>query len=73
VAIGPLSFDIEIFAYIKTTDMGEFLAIREDLYLEIMREVEAAGTALAPPAQIQYNETARPVSAKVGDLSEASG
>lgn len=59
VTIGPLSLDIEILAFIKTTDMNKFLAIREDLFLEILREVKDAGTALAPPAQIQYEGSAQ--------------
>lgn len=71
VTIGPLSLDIEIFAYVKTEDMNSFLAIREDLFLEILREVEAAGTALAPPAQIQYNESALPVGANVAGSSDS--
>ena len=69
VAIGPLSLDIEILAYIKTTDYNKFLAIREDLLLCILREVDEAGTALAPPAQLQYNESARPVTPVVKNSS----
>ena len=58
VAVGPLSLDVEIFAYVMTRDNNEFLAIREELYLKILREVEAAGTALAPPAQTTYLRSA---------------
>jgi MscS family membrane protein len=49
VAVGPHSLDLEIFAYVKTSDWNEFLAIREKLFMRILREVEEAGTALAPP------------------------
>ena len=69
VTIGPLSLDIEILAYIKTTDYNEFLAIREDLFLEILREVKDAGTALAPPAQIQYEESTQLITPEVKDSS----
>ena len=69
VAIGPMSLDIEILAYIKTTDYNKFLAIREDLLLCILREVDEAGTALAPPAQVQYNESAQPVTPVVKNSS----
>ncbi len=71
VAIGPLSLDVEIFAYIKTDDWSKFLSIREDIFFEILREVEEAGTALAPPAQLQYNESANPIGAGVEDSSNS--
>jgi hypothetical protein len=54
VAVGPHSLDLEIFASVKTSDWNEFLAIREKLFMRILREVEEAGAALAPPAQITY-------------------
>jgi len=47
VAAGPNSLDVEIHAYIMTTDWNEFLEIREDLLMLVLREVEAAGTLLA--------------------------
>ena len=47
VAAGPNSLDVEIHAYIMTTDWNEFLEIREDLLMLILREVEAVGTTLA--------------------------
>lgn len=65
VAVGPCSLDLEIFAYVKTNDWGEFLAIRKELLLRILGVVEEAGTALAPPAQTTYlrpaEATAEPV------------
>jgi MscS family membrane protein len=69
VTIGPLSLDIEILAYIKTTDFDKFLAIQEDLFLEILREVKDAGTALAPPAQIQYEDSVKAVTSMAKDSS----
>jgi MscS family membrane protein len=55
VAVGPLSLDLEIFAYIKTSNTNEFLAIREELFMKVLGVIEEAGTALAPPAVVQYN------------------
>jgi MscS family membrane protein len=51
---GEYSFDLEVFAYIATTDYTESLEIAEDLNLRIMDIVAAAGTQFAVPSQIQY-------------------
>ena len=55
VAFGPYSLDLEIFAYVKTRDYSEFLAVREDLYLRIMDVVAASGTGFAFPSQTLYS------------------
>jgi len=47
--IGDYSLDIEVFAYVLTSDFDEFLGIQQDLLLELMRAVEHAGTSLAVP------------------------
>ena len=57
VDVGPHSLDLEVFAYVKTADWNEFLAIREELFVSILRQVEEAGTALAPPAHTAYLRT----------------
>jgi MscS family membrane protein len=54
VGFGSYSLDLEIFAYVLTADFGEFLAIREDLYLRIMDIVAASGTSFAFPSQTTY-------------------
>ena len=54
VAFGAYSLDIEIFAYIKTTNNDEFLAVQEDLLLRIMAIVEQAGASLAIPSRMTY-------------------
>lgn len=51
---GVSSLDAEIFCYVLTPDVAEFLAIREDLLLRIMDIVVAAGTAFAVPARMVY-------------------
>jgi MscS family membrane protein len=54
VGFGESSLDLEVFAYVETTDYGEYLEIAEDLYLRIMTIIEEAGSGLALPARTQY-------------------
>lgn len=54
VGFGDCSLDLEIFAYVRTTDYDDFLAVREDVYLRIMDIVETSGTGFALPAQRTY-------------------
>jgi len=61
VSIGPYSLDIEIFAYVITTDINEFLRVQEEISIQILHEIEKAGTALAPPASIHYQITEKPI------------
>jgi MscS family membrane protein len=51
VGIGESSFDLEIFCYILTSDLGQFFAIREDLLLNILDLMAAKGIGLAVPAR----------------------
>jgi len=57
VGVGTYSLDLEISAYVQTSDADEFLKIQQDLLLRILDAVEAAGTALALPTQasVQYS------------------
>ena len=57
--VGTYSLDLEIAAYILTSDDGEFAQIRQDLLLAILDAVEEAGTALALPTQasVDYSRT----------------
>ena len=45
---------LEIFSYVLTIDASEFIAIREDLLLRIMKIVEQSGSAFAFPSQTVY-------------------
>jgi MscS family membrane protein len=54
VGFGDSSLDLEVFAYVRTADYGEFLAVCEDLYLRIMEIVAASGTGFAFPSQTLY-------------------
>ncbi|MDX1649071.1 MAG: mechanosensitive ion channel family protein [Myxococcota bacterium] len=54
VGFGAYSLDLEIFAYVDTSDWNEFLGIREDLFLRIMDIVEDAGSGFAFPSSTVY-------------------
>ena len=54
IGFGASSLDVEIFAYTLTTDMNEFLAIQEDIFLRIMEIITASGSNFAMPSQIGY-------------------
>ena len=54
VGFGDFSLDLEVFAYVRTTDYDEFLAVREDVYLRIMDVVAGSGTGFAFPSQTAY-------------------
>ena len=52
--LGANSLNIQVFAYVKTTEWPLFLQAQEELLLRIMALVEAAGTSLAFPSQVLY-------------------
>ena len=54
VNFGAYSLDLEIFAYVLTSDYDEFLAVQEDVYLRIMDIVDRSGTGFAFPSQTTY-------------------
>ena len=54
VGFGAYSLDLELYAYVSTSDWNEFLAIREDLMLLIIDVIEASGTGFAFPSQTLY-------------------
>ena len=56
VSFGAYSLDLDIFAYVKTTDYGEYLEVAEDLNLRIMEIVADAGSSFAFPSQTTYIE-----------------
>jgi MscS family membrane protein len=51
---GPYALDLEIFAYVNTSDINDFLAVQEDVIIRIMNIINTAGTAFAIPAQTVY-------------------
>ena len=48
---GPYALNVEIFCWLQTTQVDEFRAAREALYLQIMEAVEARGARFAFPTQ----------------------
>lgn len=54
IRFGPSSLDLEIAAYILTTDGLKSLEIQEDLLLRVMDTVETNGSAVAFPSQTLY-------------------
>lgn len=64
VGFGGSSLDLEIFAYVRATEMPEFLAIQEDLLLRIMDIIARAGTGIAFPSQTTYLAKDTPLDAQ---------
>jgi MscS family membrane protein len=48
------AFELELFAYGKTSEWPELTAIRQDVILKIAGIVEAAGTRFAAPTRLTY-------------------
>ena len=51
IGVGAYSLDVEITVYAMTSNHDEFLAIQQDLLIQILRAVERSGAALAVPVQ----------------------
>ena len=49
------SLDLEVMAWFQTSDWGEFQVIRENILLEFMAAVSAAGAAIAYPTQTLHH------------------
>src|ERR1700733_90885 len=54
VNVADAAFELELFAYGKTSDWAELTAIRQDVILKIAGIVEAAGTRFAGPTRLMY-------------------
>ena len=50
------AIEAELFAYVLTTNMEEFLVVREDVLLEAATIVESSGGGFAQPTQFVYME-----------------
>ena len=61
IALGPESFDVEIFSYVLTPDYDEFLKKQENLLLALLEIVATEGIALAMPMSLNVlsRDTAR--------------
>jgi MscS family membrane protein len=54
--IGAYSFEIELFAFIQTSDWGQFLIVQQELLLSVMEIVRRHDTDFAFPSQTLYVE-----------------
>ncbi len=54
VGFGPSSLDVEVLAYVTSTDFAEFTGIREEIYLNLGSIVAEAGAQFAFPSQTVY-------------------
>ncbi|HKA19046.1 MAG TPA: mechanosensitive ion channel family protein [Blastocatellia bacterium] len=67
VDFGVRSIELELFAYVLTTNYSEFLAVREDLLLQIAGIVEEAGSRFAGPDLVEIPQ--KPVVDKTASAS----
>ena len=51
---GAYSLDVDIFAFVRTTDFNEYLGVQEDLFLHIYEAVQESGAYFAFPTQTLY-------------------
>src|SRR5206468_4236143 len=72
VRLGVHSVDLEVFAYVLSTDYAEFLGIQEDLLLRIFDLVESAGSSLAFPSQTLYVSRDKGLDKEKGDTASAA-
>ena len=54
LGFGTWSLNVEIFVYVLDSDWNSFLETQENLLLDVMEIVQAAGTGLAYPSQTLY-------------------
>ena len=54
IGVGAYSLDVGRVAHMTTSDSEEFLAVEQELLLQMLQAVEDAGTALAVPLGPQY-------------------
>lgn len=54
VGYGDYSLDLEIFAFVLSTDINDYLGVQEDLLLRIMDIVNESGTGFAFPSSTLY-------------------
>ncbi len=54
VRLGDFSLDFEVFGYVLTPTLQDFLEAQEDLLIRMMDIIEASGTSFAFPSQTMY-------------------
>lgn len=56
---GESSLDVDIRVYIKTIELNEFYAVKEDIMLRVIEVIEQAGTGFAFPSRTLYQARER--------------
>jgi MscS family membrane protein len=69
---GAYSLDLKLFAYIRTRDWLQYLAIRENINLRVIDIVKEAGTGFAFPSQTAYLRRDSGLDAERGQQAEAA-
>lgn len=70
IGYGESSLDLEIFAYVRTRDNSDFLAVQEDLNLRIKDVVETCSAGFAFPSQTLYVERSHGIDVAVAQAAE---
>jgi MscS family membrane protein len=68
---GDSALNVEIRVNINTTDPNEFRAIREDIFLRVMKIVKDAGTGFAFPSRTVYHTRDEGLDAERQQVAEA--
>jgi MscS family membrane protein len=67
LGFGTSSLDVEISAYVLSSDWSQFLEIQQDLLLDVMEIVQAAGAGIAYPSQTLFLARSNPLKAADGE------
>jgi MscS family membrane protein len=72
VDFGERAVELELFAYVLTADLPQFLAVKEELLLAIAGIVEAAGSGFAQPTEFIYmdDKPGAPAPARAADARD---
>src|SRR5262245_10143478 len=54
ISFGAQAIELELFAFVTTSDYAKFLEVREGILLKIAQIIESAGSAFAIPTQYVY-------------------
>jgi MscS family membrane protein len=54
ISFGAQAIELELFAFVTTSDYPKFLEVREGVLLQIAQIIESAGSAFAVPTQFIY-------------------
>jgi len=64
VEFGPHSLKIMLYLFTKTTDWHEFMVIRQEIFLSIMKEFKNLGVKFAFPTQTMFINSEKPFEIK---------